>query len=55
MLDSIDNYKTIKLLENHIFVAKTSIFYHLLRNVIKVVITQRSKSLNSQWFIDFIA
>ena len=38
MLDSI-YHRTLKLLKNHIFDVKTSIFCHLLRKVIMDVIT----------------
>ena len=37
MLDSID-HMTLRLIENHIFDVKTSIFCHLLRKVIMDVI-----------------
>ena len=40
MLDSFF-HRTLKLLRNHIFVAKTRIFCNLLRNVIMDVIMQR--------------
>ena len=38
MLDSI-YHMTLKLIKNRIFVVETSIFFHLLRNVIMDVIT----------------
>ena len=38
MLDSF-YHMTLKLLKNHIFLVKMSIFFPLLRNVIMVVIT----------------
>ena len=38
MLDSI-YHMTLKLLQNHIFVVKTTMFCHLVRNVIMDVIT----------------
>ena len=41
MLDSI-YYMTLKLFKNHIFGIKTSIFCHLLRNVIMDVIVLRT-------------
>ena len=41
MLDSI-YHMTSKLFKNHIFGMKTSIFCHLLRNVIMDVITLRT-------------
>ena len=54
MLDSI-YHMTLQLLKNHFFGVKTSLFCHLLRNVIMDAITLGCKSVNHYWFIDFIA
>ena len=45
---------TLKLLKNRILDAKTSRFFHLLRNVIMDVITIRYQSINHWLFIDLL-
>ena len=54
MLDTF-YHMTLKLLKNHFFGLKTSRLCHLLCNVIMDVITLFTKSVNHEWFINFIA